>query len=187
MKVLLSGLSALSVSALPAMAASGPFFSLNNTNFVVTIAFVLFVALLVYLKVPGLIGGMLDKRADRIREELDEARALREEAQTILASYEQKQKEAAEQSEAIVAHAKEEARVAAEQAKEDIRANIARRLKAAEDQISSAEQAALREVKDKAVSVAVAAAAKVIAERTSAADADARIDAAIKEVGAKLH
>jgi F0F1-type ATP synthase membrane subunit b/b' len=47
---------------------------------------------LVFLKVPGLIGGMLDKRAEGIKAELDEARAIREEAQTLLASYERKQK-----------------------------------------------------------------------------------------------
>ena len=77
--------------AAPAYAASGPFFSLNNTDFVVTIAFVLFVALLIYLKVPGMVTKMLDQRADGIQSELDEARALREEAQSILASYERKQ------------------------------------------------------------------------------------------------
>ncbi|MEH6360462.1 MAG: ATP F0F1 synthase subunit B, partial [Amylibacter sp.] len=83
----------LTMTAIPAFASSGPFFDLNNTTFVVTIAFVLFVGVLLYLKVPGLIGGILDKRADDIKSEIDEARALREEAQAILASYERKQKE----------------------------------------------------------------------------------------------
>ena len=57
-------------------------FSLGNTDFVVLLAFLLFVGVLIYLKVPGLLMGLLDKRADTIRAELDEARALREEAQT---------------------------------------------------------------------------------------------------------
>ena len=78
-------------AASPAFAASGPFFSLGNTDFVVLIAFIVFIGVLFYFKVPGMIGGMLDKRADDIKSELDEARALREEAQTILASYERKQ------------------------------------------------------------------------------------------------
>ena len=62
----------------PAFAASGPFVSLKNTNFVVLLAFLLFIAVLIYLKVPSLLGGMLDKRAEGIKSELDEARALRE-------------------------------------------------------------------------------------------------------------
>ncbi|KAJ54681.1 ATP F0F1 synthase subunit B [Actibacterium mucosum KCTC 23349] len=173
--------------ASPAFAASGPFFSLGNTDFVVLIAFILFIAVLVYFKVPGMIGGMLDKRADEIKSDLDEARALREEAQTLLASYERKQQEVAEQADRIVAHAKEEAKQAAEQAKVDLQESIARRLAAAEDQIASAEASAVKEVRDTAVTVAVTAAGDVIAKQMNAAAGNKLIDAAIAEVEAKLH
>ena len=67
----------------PSFAASGPFFSLNNTDFVVTVAFVLFVAVLLYLKVPSIVTKMLDDRSKGIQSELDEARSLREEAQSL--------------------------------------------------------------------------------------------------------
>lgn len=184
---LIQTLSLLVLSTTPALAASGPFFSLNNTNFVVTIAFVLFVALIIYLKVPGKVTGMLDDRAAGIQAELDEARALREEAQTILASYERKQKEVAEQSAKIVATAKAEANNAAEQAKEDLKASIARRLAAAEDQIASAEAAAVREVRDTAITVAISAATDVIGSKMTAKDGGTLIDAAIKDVSEKLH
>lgn len=174
-------------AASPVMAASGPFFSLKNTNFIVLIAFILFFAVLYYFKVPALIAGMLDKRATGIKSDLDEARALREEAQTLLASYERKQKEVQEQADRIVAAAKEEANVAAEQAKADLAKSIKRRLAAAEDQIESAKTAAIRDVRDQAVIVAVAAARDVIAKQMTAADGNALIDAAIAEVEAKLH
>ena len=59
----------------PALAASGPFFSLNNTDFVVAISFLVFIGVLVYFKVPGILMGLLDQRAEQIRTELDEARA----------------------------------------------------------------------------------------------------------------
>lgn len=87
----------------------------------VLIAFLIFVGVLLYLKVPGTLMGMLDKRASGIKSELEEARALREEAQTLLASYERKQKEVQEQADRIVAAAKEEATVAAEEAREDLK------------------------------------------------------------------
>ena len=181
---LLSG--AVLLGASPAFAA-GTGFSLNNTNFVVSIAFVLFVGVLLYLKVPKLVSKMLDERAAGIRTEIDEARALQEEAKTILASYERKRKEVAEHSVSIIASAKAEAEAAAELAKADLKETIARRLVAAEDQIKSAQDAAVREVKDKAVAVAVAAASDVINKGMAAKDANALIDAAIKDVGAKLH
>lgn len=178
---------ALTISAGPALAAEGPFFSLANTDFIVLISFILFIGVLFYFKVPGMIGGMLDKRAEGIQSELDEARALREDAQTLLASYERKQKEMQEQASKIVAAAKEEAAAAAEQAKEDLKTSIARRMAAAEDQIASAEASAVREVRDQAVTVAIAAAREVIAKDITAADGNKLIDDAIGEVDAKLH
>ncbi|HBN31241.1 MAG: F0F1 ATP synthase subunit B [Rhodobacterales bacterium] len=185
----LSSLSAmaLAVAATPAAAASGPFFSMNNTNFVVLIAFVLFVAVLLYLKVPGMVTGILDTRAEAIRKDLDEARSLREQAQTILATYERKQKEVAEHAGKIVEHAKAEAAAAAVSAKADLKASITRRLAAAEEQIASAEAGALREVRDRAVSLAIAAAGEVIARSMSAKDNGDLIDAAIADAGKKLH
>ena len=177
----------LSLLASPALAAKGPFFSLGNTDFIVLISFLLFIGVLVYLKVPQLLGGMLDKRADAIRAELDEAKALREEAQTVLAGYERKQREVAEHSVRIVEHAKEEARLAAIQAKEDLQLAMARRLQAAEDQIASAQAKAVRDVRDQAIQVAVAASREVIAKQMSAAQGNKLIDDAIDVVGERLH
>lgn len=177
----------LTLAASPALAASGPFFSLSNTDFVVSIAFLVFIGVLIYFKVPSLIGGALDNRAKGIQSELDEARALREEAQSLLASYERKQKEVADQSERIVASAREDAAVAAEQAKADLKNSIARRLAAAEDQIASAEANAVKEVRDQAIMIAVVAAREVVAKQMSAAQANKLIDDAISEVDAKLH
>jgi len=177
----------LALTASPAFAASGPFFSLSNTNFIVLLAFLLFIAVLVYLKVPGLLMGLLDKRAEGIRSELDEAKSLREEAQKVLASYERKQREVQEQSERIIAQAKEEAKLAAEQAKEDLKTSVARRLAAAEDQIASAQAKVVKEVRDEAIQVAVSAARDVIAKQMTAASGNALVDDAIATVSDKLH
>jgi F-type H+-transporting ATPase subunit b len=176
------------LAAGPAFAAGDkPFFSLQNTDFVVLIAFLLFVGFLVYMGVPKMLVGMLDKRAATIKAELEEARALREEAKTVLASYERKQKEVAEQTDRIIASAKEEAMAAAAQAKADLKQAIARRLQAAEEQIASAEASAVRQVRERAVSVAVAAAGEVLAKQMTADAAKSSIDEAIAQVEARLH
>jgi F-type H+-transporting ATPase subunit b len=160
---------------------------LNNTEIVVGIGFVIFVAVLIYYRVPGMIARALDARAVRIKQELDEARALRDEAQTLLAGFERRQKEVKAQAEDIVTAARAEAEKAAEAAKEEIRNSVARRLKTATEQIAAAEQGAIRQIKDQAVGVAIAAAGDVLRERMKAADANRLIDAAISEVGEKLH
>lgn len=178
----------LTLVATPAFAASDkPFFSLANTDFVVTIGFIVFIGILVYFKVPALLMGMLDDRAKGIQSDLDEARALREEAQTLLASYERKTREAQEQAEEIVAAAKADAQAAADQARVDLDASVQRRLAAAEDQIESAKAAAIREVRDRAIAVATAAAGEVVAKQMTAAEANALIEKSIETVSAKLH
>lgn len=179
-------------AASPALAASknpfsAAFYSLSNTDFVVAIAFLLFVGVLFYYKVPTLLGGLLDKRADGIKSELDEARALREEAQSVLASYERKQLEVQEQADRIVEQAKVSAGEAAEQAKKDLALSIERRVQAAQDQIASAEQGAVRQVRDEAARIAVVAAGAVVSKEMSSAKAGSLIDDAIETVAAKLH
>lgn len=178
---------AFTLAAAPAFAASGPFFSLKNTDFVVLLGFLLFIGILVYFKVPALIGRLLDGRAAAIKTELDEARALRDEAQALLASFEKKQREVAEQANRIVAQARDEAGRAAETAKAEIATSVARRISAAEDQIRSAETAAVKEVRDQAVVVAVSVAREAIAKQMTAGQANALIDSAIDTVAAKLH
>lgn len=184
-------LSLIAVAA-PAFASEGgaestPFFSLGNHELIVSISFLLFVGALIYYGVPKLITGTLDSRAEAIGAELEEARSLREEAQAVLASWERKQKEVADQAEQMSAHARKEAQEAAELAKDDIKASIARRLAAAEDQIKSAETAAVKEVRDTAVTVAIGAAQDLIAKQMTATEGNKLIEASIKDVEAKLH
>jgi F-type H+-transporting ATPase subunit b len=65
--------------------------------------------------------------------------------------------------------------------------SIARRLVAAEDQIASAQASAVKEVRDRAIAVAIKAARDVVAKQMTAKDAAKSIDDAIAEVGQKLH
>jgi len=160
---------------------------LKDTNIVVAIAFLIFIGILLYVGVPKIISKVLDDRADKIKDEIDEARELREEAQTLLASFERKQKEVQAQADKIVANAKEEANAAAAKAQDDLKTSIARRMAAAEDQIASAEASAVQEVRDNAVTIAIAAAQDVISKNLAAKDQGSLIDDAIAEVGKKLH
>lgn len=183
----ISTLALAGMAATPALAADGPFLSLKNTDFVVLLGLIVFIGILIYFKVPGLVMGMLDQRADGIRSELDEARALREEAQSLLASYERKHREVQEQADRIVAAAKEEAQIAADQARADLEVSLVRRMAAAEDQITNAQSAAIKEVQDQSVTIAIAAARAVIANKMTAAEANSLIDASISDVESKLH
>ena len=175
------------LTATPALAASGPFFSLRNTDFIVLLSFLCFIGVLLYFKVPSAIGKLLDRRADGIKADIAEARRLRDEAQEIYASYERRQREVKGQADEIVANAQREARAQAEKAKLDLQHSIERRLAAAQDQIASAESDAVRAVRDRAVQVAVAAASEVLGRHMGAQDRSAGIDRAIADVGRHLN
>jgi F-type H+-transporting ATPase subunit b len=155
--------------------------------FVVGLALAIFIGVLVYFRVPGLITRLLDARADRIRRELDEVRRLREEAQATFAQFERRSREVESQAQEIIEHARREAERAAEKAKADLAASIERRLRQAEEQIALAESKAVREVRNRAVEVAVAAAGEVIASRMPDEKADALVEQAIREIGERLH
>ncbi|HEU0220689.1 MAG TPA: ATP F0F1 synthase subunit B [Paracoccaceae bacterium] len=158
-----------------------------DTNVIYLVSFLIFIGILIWAKVPALIGRALDGRAARIRGEIEEARRLREEAQSLLASYERKQKEVERLAEDIIERAREDAQAAAAAGKANLERAVARRLKAAEDQIAAAEAAAIRQIRDKAASIAVAAAAEIMAKSMPPEEGARLIDAAIEETAKRLH
>lgn len=160
---------------------------LHDSYFVVAIAFFCFIGVLLWLKVPAKLAEMLDKRIAAIRQELDDARRLREEAQALLASFERKQKDVEGQVADIKAHARLEAEEAARVAQEQIRESVARRIKAAEEQIQAAEKAAIREVRERAAAIAVAAAADVLSGAMTDEQRARMTDESIAKVGGLLH
>lgn len=160
---------------------------LLDTNVIVAASFLAFVAILYYYGVHRFLGGMLDTRADRIRHELDEARRLREEAQKTFAEFERRRGDVEVQTREIIEHAKVEAENAAARAKEELQRSIERRLKAADEQIAMAETAAIRQVKDRAAQIAVAAAAEVMAAKMTGDISDRLVDDSIATVGNRLN
>lgn len=129
------------------------------------LALVLFIGLLVYLKVPAMIAGGLDKQRQAIADELHEARRLREEAERLLAEYQAKRAAAETEAKAIVDTAKEQAALVAEETRAQMAAAVQRREKQAEDRIASAGAKAADEVRAAAAEAAIAAAERLLRER----------------------
>jgi F-type H+-transporting ATPase subunit b len=153
--------------------------------------FWVFVAVVVFLAIvwkPGkrsVLGG-LDSRAERIREELAAAQRLREEAERALASYRIKQRQAAEEAEQIIAHARAEGeRIAAELARE-LEKTLQRHRRLAEERIALEEARAIAEIRAITVDVAISAARRVIAAELDEQRGAALIDAAIAELPTQL-
>lgn len=88
---------------------------ISDPAFIATVGLILFFVVLFYFKVPGSLGSRLDDRAQKIADELEDARRMREEAQELLASYQRRQREAETEAETIVSQAKKEAKRIREQ------------------------------------------------------------------------
>jgi F-type H+-transporting ATPase subunit b len=160
---------------------------LAMAEFWVAVAFVAFVAILVYYKVPKLIAKALDERADAIRKDLDEARHLREEAQSLLADYQKKHRNVAQEAEAIIDLARREAEALAHETRVSLKQTLERRTKLAEDKIARAEAQAVDEVRASAVDVAVAAAEKILREKMAGSGGAALIDQSIRDLKGRLN
>lgn len=159
---------------------------LHDPTFWVLIAFITLMGVLVYLKVPGLIGKQLDSRATQIESDIREAEKLREEAQDLLATYERKQQEALKEAEAILQSARDEARRLGEHGKARLEQSLSRREKMAMDRIAQVEAQAIDEVRQVAVEIAMVATRELVAAQAEATG-DKLIDAAIGDLGKKLH
>jgi len=157
-----------------------------DATFWAFIGLVIFLALMVYFKVPGFITRALDSRIARIEADLDEARRLREEAQALLAEYERKRKAAESEAADIVAAAKDEAERMTAEAEAALENLVARRTRAVEDKIAQAEAQALSEVRARSADVAVEAARLLLADQARENGADL-VDQSIKDVASRLN
>jgi F-type H+-transporting ATPase subunit b len=138
---------------------------------IVSASMTVLIVILLWKKIPAMITGKLDKDIAAIREQLDEARALRAEAEQLRADYAARIASAEKDAEAMLAHARHEADLIVARAAKDTAEMVARREKMAADKIAAAEHAAIDDLRQRAVSAASGAAAQLIAARHSA-DAD---------------
>lgn len=159
---------------------------LGEAEFWVLIAFVISMAIVVW-KARGTLLSMLDRRAEKIKAELEEARHLAEEAQKALAQHHLRQRDALKEAEAIIAQARAEAERAAQEGRKDLAAALERRKRLAAEKLVLEEQKALSEVRAAAVDVAIAAVRRVLAEDIDAKRRAALVDQAIAALPETLH
>lgn len=154
-----------------------------DATVIVSIAMAVFILILLWKKVPGLITRGLDNQIAAIRQRLDEAKQLRAEAEALRDEYARKIAGAEQDAANIVAHAQDESKQLLADAEAKAADLTARRARMAEDKIAAAERQAVAEVRAKAAEAAAAAAAKLIAERHDASADKALVDQTIAGLG----
>ncbi|MGD0865713.1 MAG: ATP F0F1 synthase subunit B [Rhizomicrobium sp.] len=160
---------------------------LQEPDFWEGLGLLIVIGMFLYLGVPGMITGALDKRARDIEAELTQALQLREEAEVVLTNYRERAKEAGKEAETILKDAKADAERFAEEARVALKAQLERRAKQAQDRIAQAERQALLEIRTLAADAAAAAAEKIIGSRIDDQKAGALIAQSLGELPAKLN
>jgi F-type H+-transporting ATPase subunit b len=158
-----------------------------DATFFAFVGLIIFLGIIAYLKVPGMMAKSLDARAENIREELAEAKRLREEAQQLLVDYQKKSKEAEAEAAGILAAAQREAAAMSADAKLKTDEFVARRNAISEQKIKQAEVDAINAVRAAAVDLATAAAETVMAKQSDA-ELQARLfQSGVGEVKSRLN
>jgi len=158
---------------------------LSDAKFWIAVSIVLFFVLFGKLLFNATVN-LIDRRAEKIRNELEEARRLRAEAEAMLAEA-RKGREAAEaEAAAMVARAREEAVRLAAEAEAELKAMTARRERQAADRIAAAEAQAVAEVRAAAADAAIAAARQVIAGSMSPGQQAKLVDDAIAALPGRM-
>ena len=156
-------------------------------EFWVAVAFVILMGLFGYLGVHRTVLQTLDRRSERIKAELDDARRLKQEAAKLLAEYQARRASAEREAEEIIANARAEAERIAGEAKAKMEDFVARRTKTAESKIALAEAQALADVRAAAANAAVTAASTILSQSVKGSVADELLAKGITEVREKLN
>ena len=133
-----------------------------DATFWVAVSFLIFVGLLFYLKVPQKIGRSLDESIKKIKEEIDNAEKLKDEAKNILSEYESKVSKSKQEIKNLIQKAEKQAESNIIKTNEEFHNIVENRKKAAEEKIKQMKTQAIKDVKNSSVDIAIRSIEKII-------------------------
>lgn len=167
-----------------AVAEHGPYLlGLDSEGWVYVGLTIFFLIAILVAKAPKRITDALDQRIADTKRTMDEAKAIRFEAETMLAHARAQQATAATDAAAIMTAAQEEAAELIAKAEADAKMLVERRGRMAEDKIAAAERSAIADVRSRAAGAAAAAAAALIRDGHDAGADKALVDRTIAGLG----
>ena len=158
-----------------------------DATFFALVALLIFLAIAAYAGAFKKMGAGLDNRSDRIRRELEHATQLRKDAEALLAEYKQKRLDAEKEAASIISAAKADAEEYAAETRRKLTESLERRSKQAEQKIAQAEAAAIKDVRNVATDLAIAASHHLAAEAAKGSKGAELISQSIAAVKNRLN
>ena len=133
-----------------------------DATFWVAISFLIFFGVIIYFKVPQKIDGSINESIKKIKERLDDAEKLKDEATNLLSEYDSKVSKSKEEIKNLITSAKNQAEKNIINTNEDFHKVIENRKKSAEEKIKQMKIRAIKDVKNSSVDIAISSLEKII-------------------------
>ncbi len=157
-----------------------------DATFWVAISFILFIGLLIYFKIPQKVNEILNQLISNIKNEINESEKLRDEAKTLLNNSQSKLDSANEETNKIIEQAKKDSENLIIEINEKFHKSAEIKKKLAETKITQMKEAAIKEIKDTSVKIAVDAVKKIISTSVDKNKLDAIFEKDLEEAKTEL-
>ena len=157
-----------------------------DATFWVAISFFLFIGLLVYFKIPQKVNEILNQLISNIKNEIDESEKLRNEAKILLDNSQTKLDDAGKEAEKIIDQAKKDSEKLVIEINEKFHKSAEIKKKLAETKIGQMKEAAIKEIKNTSIKIAVDSVKKIIATSVDKNKLDAIFEKDLEEAKSEL-
>ena len=152
-----------------------------DATFWVMISFFVFIGLLIYFKIPQKIKTVLNENIRNIKNQIDEAEKLKEEAKNILTEHEKKISNSKAEVKQMINKASEEAERNVIKTNQDFHNLMDSRKKNAEERIKQLKYQALKDIKNSSVKIAIESVEKLIKNSLDKSKLDKIYSSSIEE------
>jgi len=152
-----------------------------DATFWVMISFFVFIGLLIYFKIPQKITTILNETISNIKNQIEEADKLKEDAKNILTEYEKKISNSRSEVKQMISKASEEAEKNVIKSNQDFYNLMENRKKNAEERIRQLKNQALKDIKNASVKIAIEAVEKLIKNSLDKSKLDKIYSSSIEE------
>tara|TARA_B110001452_G_scaffold201191_1_gene171240 strand:- start:50 stop:580 length:531 start_codon:yes stop_codon:yes gene_type:complete len=157
-----------------------------DATFWVAISFIIFIGVIVYLKIPQKITEILDKLISEIKNEIDESEKLRSEAKVLIENAQNKLNTAQTVSNNILEQAKKDGDNLVIEMNDKFYKSSEIKKNLVENKISQMKEAAIKEIKDVSIKIAINSVKKIISTSVDKSKLNSLFDKNLEETKAEL-
>ena len=152
-----------------------------DATFWVTISFFIFLGILIYFKVPQKVKKVLEQNIHNIKNQINEAEKLKEDAKNILIEQEKKISNSKKEVKAMIDKANNDAEQNIIRVNEDFHTLMENRKKNVEDRIKQLKNQAAKDIKNASVKIAIESVEKLIKNSLDKSKLDKIYSSSIEE------